>query len=206
MTIIDLQRGDLLVLDSRAGGAVEVLFGRLRWAGPGGDGGPCAGSGEQIRLAAGGRVSAEALGFVRLLVPAAVRSLRPAAGAASGGTTGRRPALSQPTRPGATMRSLYLLAAAALLGACATPTVVETRKGGDTILGCDQLRYELAEADRFEKEARAERRVTGTNVAAAVFFWPALLATYSNSDQAITAARERKAHLYRLADARNCGV
>ncbi len=104
------------------------------------------------------------------------------------------------------MRTLYAFAAAALLGACATPTVVETRKSGDTILTCEQIRFELAEAERFEREARAERKVTGTNVAAAVFFWPALVATYANSDQAINAARERKAHLFRLADARGCGL
>jgi outer membrane biogenesis lipoprotein LolB len=104
------------------------------------------------------------------------------------------------------MKTLYAMAAAALLGACATPAVVETRKTGDAALSCEQIRYELAEADRFERDARAERKVTGTNVAAAVFFWPALLATYSNSDQAINAARERKAHLFKLADSRGCGI
>lgn len=104
------------------------------------------------------------------------------------------------------MKTLFALAAAALLGACATPTVVESRKNGDAALACEQIRYELAEADRFEREARDERKVTGTNVAAAVFFWPALIATYANSDQAINAARERKSHLYRLADGRGCGI
>lgn len=104
------------------------------------------------------------------------------------------------------MKTPFALAAATVLGACATPTVVETRKTGDAVLGCEQIRYELAEADRFEREARNERKVTGTNVAAAVFFWPALLATYANSDQAINAARERKAHLYRLADSRGGGI
>jgi len=205
MTIIDLRRGELLALDARAGGTLEVLFGRIWLTETGRPDDVFAGSGEQVRLVAGGRVLVETPGFARLLMPATVpprrHRVRPRIG-------GRRFALPSfhPINRGATMKSLNLLAAAALLGACATPTVVETRRSGDTILSCDQLRYELAEADRFEKEARAERKVTGTNVAAAVFFWPALLATYSNSDQAITAARERKAHLYKLADARKCGV
>ena len=104
------------------------------------------------------------------------------------------------------MKVLYALPAAFLLGACATPTVVETRKTGDAALACEQIRFELAEADRFERAARDERKVTGTNVAAAVFFWPALIATYANSDQAINAARDRRSHLYRLADGRGCGL
>lgn len=104
------------------------------------------------------------------------------------------------------MKTPFARAAAALLSACATSAAVEPRKTGDATLGCEQIRFELAEADRFEREARDERKVTGTNVAAAVFFWPALIATYANSDQAINAARERKSHPYRLADARGCGI
>lgn len=91
-----------------------------------------------------------------------------------------------------------------LLSACATPTVVDTRQTGDTDLTCAQIARELQEADRFEKEARKDRGVTGTNVAAAVFFWPALLGTYANTEEAINAANERKRVLMDLAEKRDC--
>jgi hypothetical protein len=38
------------------------------------------------------------------------------------------------------MKTLYTLASASLLGACDTPTVVDTRKAGATVPGCDQIR------------------------------------------------------------------
>ena len=93
-----------------------------------------------------------------------------------------------------------------VLSGCATPTVVDTRKAGDSQLTCDQIKQEIAEAERFEKEARKERTVTGTNVAAAILFWPALLGTYSNTEQAINAAKERKDNMYKLADSKRCKV
>lgn len=71
-------------------------------------------------------------------------------------------------------------------------------------MSCDQIKEEIAEAERFEKEARRERTVTGKNVAAAVLFWPALLGTYSNTEEAINAARERKEVLFGLASSKNC--
>ena len=48
----------------------------------------------------------------------------------------------------------------------------------DNELTCSQIKSEIAEAEEFEKKARAERKITGKNVAAAVFFWPALIGTY----------------------------
>ena len=97
-----------------------------------------------------------------------------------------------------------LLAVVALLTACATPHVVETRKTGDADLSCDQIKNEIAEADRFEQAARKERTVTGTNVAAAIFFWPALLGTYSNTEEAINAAKTRRENLHKLGESKRC--
>jgi len=102
------------------------------------------------------------------------------------------------------MKVLAALIFSILLVGCATPTVVDTRKAGDAQLTCDQIRQEVAEAERFDKEARKERTVTGTNVAAAIFFWPALLGTYSNTEQAINAAKERKENMFKLADSKGC--
>ena len=102
------------------------------------------------------------------------------------------------------MKNITALLIVTALAGCATPTVVETRKTGDSSLSCEQIKTEVSEAERFEREARKERTVTGTNVAAAILFWPALLGTYSNTEQAINAARERKENLFKLAQNINC--
>ncbi len=104
------------------------------------------------------------------------------------------------------MKLLTTVAVLTVLSGCATPTVVDTRKAGDSQLTCDQIKLEIAEAERFDKEARKERTVTGTNVAAAIFFWPALLGTYSNTEQAINAAKERKENMYKLAESKSCKI
>lgn len=94
--------------------------------------------------------------------------------------------------------------AAILLAGCATPTVVDTKKVGDANLTCNQLAQEIADAEKFEKEARKDRTVTGKNVAAAVLFWPALIGTYSNTEEAINAAKERKANILKMAESKHC--
>ncbi|WP_281967455.1 hypothetical protein [Roseovarius nanhaiticus] len=99
-----------------------------------------------------------------------------------------------------------ILTAVAGLSACAAPEVVSERKAGDTALTCAQLGAQLREAEKFKEKARAEKGVTGTNVAAGLFFWPALLVTYSNSEEAIEAAEDRQEHLYKIADSKNCKV
>ena len=102
------------------------------------------------------------------------------------------------------MKKIIAILFVTALAGCATPTVVETRKAGDSSLSCEQIKTEITEAERFEREARKERTVTGTNIAAAILFWPALLGTYSNTEQAINAARERKENLFKLAQNINC--
>lgn len=98
------------------------------------------------------------------------------------------------------------LALVALLSACASPTVVQTKQTNDSELSCDQLKAAYAEALEFETKARKERGVTGTNVAAALFFWPAMIGTYKNTEEAIEAAKERQRHLEKIADGKQCKV
>jgi len=101
-------------------------------------------------------------------------------------------------------KTLLALSVVAVMAGCASPTVIETKKITDENLTCAQIESEIAEADRFKREAKAERKVTGTNVAAAIFFWPALLGTYSNTQEAMEAADERKAYLTDMYVARKC--
>ena len=93
---------------------------------------------------------------------------------------------------------------ALLASACATPTVVDAQQPGDRNLTCAQIDQQIAEAAEFEEEAREERGVTGTNVAAAVFFPLGLVGTYMNTEEAIDAARERREHLSDLYEEKGC--
>ncbi len=102
--------------------------------------------------------------------------------------------------------SVLSLVGISMLAGCATPDVMDVRKIGDKDLSCSQIAAEIAEANRFEAEARKEGGMTGTNVAAGVFFWPALLVTANNVSEAKDAARDRKDHLIRIAEKKNCKI
>jgi len=104
-------------------------------------------------------------------------------------------------------RSFFVLttiSATALLVSCASPQVVSVRQTGDADLNYKQIQESFADAQDFEMKARKERGVTGTNVAAAVFFWPALLGTYANTEEAISASRDRQRVLEKLALEKQC--
>ena len=102
------------------------------------------------------------------------------------------------------MMVLAATATAAFLGGCASPTVVESKQSNDRMMSCDALKTAYGEAKDFESKARKERGVTGTNVAAAIFFWPAMLGTYKNTEDAIEAAKERQKHLESIAAEKKC--
>jgi hypothetical protein len=91
-----------------------------------------------------------------------------------------------------------------VLVGCASPAIVTVKQIGDSSLSCEQLKKAYDEAVEFEENARKERKVTGTNIAAAVFFWPALIATYSNTEDAIGAAKDRQRNLTKISGEKNC--
>lgn len=95
---------------------------------------------------------------------------------------------------------------AAILSGCATPTVVQAVKPGDNGLTCAQLQNEYVDAERFRSEAEREKTVTGGNVARALLFWPAILGTAANANEAIAAADIRKVHLANQMNQRNCAI
>jgi hypothetical protein len=113
-------------------------------------------------------------------------------------------------RIGTSMSSNYSFTIAAigsvLLCACATPTVVQSVKPGDYGLTCAQLQNEFADAERFRAEADAEKSVTGGNVVRALLFWPAILGTASNANEAIAAADSRKVNLANIMNQKNCAI
>ncbi|MCU0940984.1 MAG: hypothetical protein MUE35_00340 [Hydrogenophaga sp.] len=96
--------------------------------------------------------------------------------------------------------------AVVLVSGCATPEVVQTRQANDADMDCAQIKAAYAEAIDLETKARKERGMTGTNVAAAIFFWPAMIGTYKNTEEAVEAARERQRHLEKIADKKACPI
>lgn len=93
---------------------------------------------------------------------------------------------------------------AAELSGCATPYVVEAVKQSDAMLTCSQISEEMRQAERFRKEAQNEKGMTGKNVAAVVLFWPAMIGTYSNANEAIAAANLRKVSLMGFFNQKKC--
>lgn len=108
------------------------------------------------------------------------------------------------------MKKILALATAfavtiALTG-CASPTVVQTKQSNDSSMNCAQLKTAYSEALDFETKARKERGVTGTNIAAAILFWPAMIGTYKNTEEAIDAAKDRQKHIEKIAESKQCAL
>lgn len=102
------------------------------------------------------------------------------------------------------IKAILSLSIAAAVAGCATPHVVDTASVSDKDLSCNSLIAEINEAKSFEKEARDEKGVTGTNVVAGLLFWPAIIGTYSNANDAIEAAQERQRHLQQIFNEKGC--
>src|SRR2546426_12806402 len=86
------------------------------------------------------------------------------------------------------MRTIAAASAVLVLTACATPTVIQPVKPGDSGLTCPQLQNEYSDAQRFRDEADREKGMTGGNGARAILFWPAILGSFSNANEAISTA------------------
>ena len=95
---------------------------------------------------------------------------------------------------------------ALIFAGCATPTVTPVVKPGDSGLTCAQIQNEYSDVQRLKKEADSEKSVTGGNVVRALFFWPAIIGTTMNANEAIAAADNRSVHLSNLMREKNCEV
>lgn len=98
----------------------------------------------------------------------------------------------------------FVIVCILLLSGCARSVSVPPTKLGDAQLSCDQIRSEIADAEKFRKAAEDNKGVTGTNAAAVLLFWPALIATYSDANDAIRAADDRIKNLTNLYNEKHC--
>ena len=103
------------------------------------------------------------------------------------------------------MKKILVVNMVALLSAWASPAVVQPMKPGDSGLTCPQLQNEYVDAEKFKKEAESEKGVTGGNVAR-VLFWPLIVGTYMNANEAIAAAENRKVHLANVMSQKGCAI
>ena len=101
--------------------------------------------------------------------------------------------------------SFVICSLATILFGCASPTVVQSVKPSDAGLSCAQLQNEYSDADRFKKQAGEEKGVTGGNVAR-LLFWPAIVGTSMNANEAISAADNRMIYLSGIMAQKNCSI
>lgn len=72
-------------------------------------------------------------------------------------------------------------------------------------MSCSQLQNEYADAENLKNEASGVKGVTGGNVAR-LLFWPSIIGTYMNANEAIAAADNRKVHLVNQMNLKNCSI
>ena len=100
--------------------------------------------------------------------------------------------------------SATLCAVAIALSACVSPDVVQTKTIDDDALSCSQIKMQIGQLDDIRTEAKKGKTVSGQNVAAAIFFWPAVIGNYSNANEALEAANKRQAVLVDLYKRKRC--
>ncbi|HEC84215.1 MAG: hypothetical protein DRR08_18160 [Candidatus Parabeggiatoa sp. nov. 2] len=99
--------------------------------------------------------------------------------------------------------SLLLLTALATAG-CATSKKVDIVQPGDHKLSCTELKAELQKLDNAQADVDSNKAVTGTNVAAALFWLPGLAYTYYDAGEASRLIADRKAHITQLYNEKDC--
>ena len=71
-------------------------------------------------------------------------------------------------------------------------------------MSCADLIVQIDEADAFKKKAEGNKGANKDNVVAGVFFFPALVSTYLDANDAIKAAEDRKIHLTQIYNDKKC--
>lgn len=102
------------------------------------------------------------------------------------------------------MKKLISISLALALVGCATPEVTQVRKINDRAAQCIDLKQQLHEAQALEKKADEEKGWTGNNVVRGLLFWPAIIGTQMNANEAISAAKNRQEYLIDLMETKGC--
>ena len=90
------------------------------------------------------------------------------------------------------------LTIAALVSGCATSPKVQVVQAGDHQLSKTQLLAEIDKLNETDQKINKKKGVTGTNVAAGLFFWPGLIYTQMDANDARKLVSQRRTHLTTL--------
>ena len=93
---------------------------------------------------------------------------------------------------------------ATLVSGCVAPDVVTANKVTDESMTCNDIKNQLVQLQQIRAEAKRGKTVSGANVAAALFFWPAIIGNYANANEALEAANKREQVLVSLAKQKRC--
>lgn len=93
---------------------------------------------------------------------------------------------------------LLFITLATLISGCATSPKVNVVQAADHTLTKEQLLAEISKLDSANKEIDSKKGVTGTNVAAALLFWPGLVYTHMDASEATRLVDQRRNHLTNL--------
>ena len=102
-------------------------------------------------------------------------------------------------------KSLISLITIIFIASCATPKAIDVIQVNDQTMSCDELRLAIETASLNEDLAHSNKGVTDGNILAGLFFFPAYFVTYGTSIHAQYNASERKDHLLRLYNKKDCG-
>jgi hypothetical protein len=102
--------------------------------------------------------------------------------------------------------SLPFLVAAFFIAGCATPPVLEATGASDSLLSCPELQAQYNAVQRVSINADREKGLTQGNLLRAVLFWPSIIGTASNANEAIAAADKRLKVLEGIMQPKQCAV
>ncbi len=106
-----------------------------------------------------------------------------------------------------TLFSAATLCAVALATAgCATSQKIQAVQIGDQNLSCAEITAELKKLDQAQTDVESKKGLTGTNVAAALFWRLGLVYTYYDASEATRLIADRRNALTTQFNSRNCRV
>ena len=91
-----------------------------------------------------------------------------------------------------------------LMAGCSTSKKMKTVEIGDNKMTCGEMRSELRRLDDAAANVDDKKGVTGTNVAAFLFWLPGLAYTYYDASQAEEAIDNRRSHINELYNKHGC--
>jgi hypothetical protein len=90
--------------------------------------------------------------------------------------------------------AIVVVALSGFLFGCATSQKTQVVQPGDRNLSCNAVNEEWAKLDKAQAEIDSKKGVTGTNVAAAIFWLPGLAYTYYDAGEATRLISDRRVH------------